>query len=708
MFLEVAFPLPLNRTFHYRGENGSQNSADLIGRRVVAPFGPKALVGYVVGTQEQAPNFPTKPIQSFVDAHPLIDQTALELAEWLSQKYLCSRGEALAAILPPQLRAPKRALEPSAEKQPETTASRSPQIDPIRLSSEQKDVLAKFLAAVEGSKHQSFLLRGITDSGKTELYLRAIDQVIALGRQAIYLLPEIALTPPFIDRLRERYSAEKVGIWHSGISPGERYRTWMAAHRGEMQVILGARSAVFAPFPRLGVIVMDEEHEASYKQEDNPRYHTRDVALWRAARTNAVLIMGSATPSLESYAAAKRGTYTLVELTSRVEMRQLPSVTLIDRRSARAKAEAAGEPVESVPAKRRRSVAKRAGAFAIFSEPLKLAIEQRLARREQVILFVNRRGFTPFMRCSKCGWVARCERCSITLALHLKNPNAAVEGRLEGLGQKMPAPMEGVMQCHSCARTYPVPVECPSCKALRLGYFGIGTQRVEQEVKEIFPFVRIARLDRDVAAVRKAYEKVYRSFAAGKVDVLVGTQMIAKGFDFPGVTLVGVVDADVSLHLPDFRAAERTFQLMAQVAGRTGRGDKKGQVFVQTHHPDHYALQAAQLHDFLKFYAEEMPHRETLNYPPYSHLVNLVIRGTKEAQTQTAADELADELRALESKADILGPALAPYHRVRGQFRYQIVLKGSPETLAPCIERLRSRRLKKAFLTVDIDPVDLI
>lgn len=646
-----------------------------MGRRVLAPFGPKTLLGYVVGTQQDTPNFPTKPIQSWVDEQPLLDEHHLQLAQWLSQTYLCSVGEALAAILPAPLRPPKRTPVPSSLVGGPAIASVAGG-EGFTLTDEQQAALAPFLHAVDSQSFHPFLLRGITDSGKTELYLRTIDHVLKQGRQAIFLLPEIALTPPFIDRLKGRYSAERVGVWHSGISAGERYRTWQRARQGEIQVILGARSAVFAPLPQLGVIVMDEEHEASYKQEDRPKYHTRDVALWRAEQAKAVLIMGSATPSLESYWNAKKGIYSLLELTSRVEMRQLPPVTLIDRRP-KDKSE------KITPA------ARRAASFDIFTEPMKLAIEQRLARKEQVMLFINRRGYVPFMRCSKCGWVARCERCTNTLSEHIK------EGK-------------HLLQCHACFKTYPMVIQCPACKSMRLSHFGVGTQKIEQEVKQLFPFVKLARLDRDVDQPRKTYEKVYRSFAARELDVLVGTQVIAKGFDFPGVTLVGIVDADISLHLPDFRAAERTFQLITQVAGRTGRGDQGGKVLVQTHHPEHYALQAAQQHDYLGFYEQELQHRQTLNYPPFCKLVHVLVRARKEDVAQSAADELADALIKTSPQVDVLGPALAPHGRLRSQYRYQIVLKGSAEALLPALDFLRAKRLSKAFLSVDVDPMDLL
>jgi primosomal protein N' (replication factor Y) len=725
-YIEVAFPIPLNKTFHYRAEGGK------IGCRVSAPFGPnKTLVGYVVGRMTEKPAFPTKEITQWLDEEPFIDETMFALAKWVADRYLCSWGEALACVVPANLSAPKRPVKNPSPLVGEdlggggknAISTPHPQPSPTRgeeleLTSEQTRALEPLLISIQAKEFHPYLIRGITDSGKTEIYLRAIDQVIAQGRQALYLLPEIALTPPFTERLVERFGQEKVGIWHSGLSGGQRYRTWTAVRKGEIQVLLGARSAVFAPFPKLGLIVVDEEHESSYKQEDRPRYHTRDVALKRAELSSATLIMGSATPSLESYWKAKRGVYTLLEMTSRVEQRSLPPVELIDQRHHPHPAVIASVAKQSVTTEQIASSAlpiggtgkpprndSRGNFFSVFSEPLKLAIEQRLARREQVMLFVNRRGFTPFLRCGKCGWVSRCSRCSTTMTLHLD-----FEGKR-------------TMQCHACSQREPFPVQCPSCRSMRLHQYGIGTQKVEEEIKKLFPFVKVARLDRDIvrhtsggrppsrvagASERSMYETIYRGFFGGEFDILVGTQMIAKGFNFPNVTLVGVIDADVSLHLPDFRSAERTFDLLTQVAGRTGRGKAKGKVLVQTHHPDHYALQAAREHDYVQFYEREIQDRERMNYPPFCRLINIVLRSAKEPAVREAAEKLADVLLARFEDTSVLGPAPAPYSRLRNQFRYQILIKGSDQTLEPCLGLLRGYRPAKAFMTVDVDPADLL
>jgi len=678
-FIEVSFPIPLNKTFHYRAEGGH------VGSRVLAPFGPKKnLVGFVVDRTSEKPSFPTKSIVAWLDDKPFLNPTLISLSRWVSERYLCSLGEALACVVPPALAAPKR--ERFTEKGLPPTL---PVTAPLQLMVEQERALGPILEAVGAKKYHPFLIRGITDSGKTEIYVRAMDAVITQGKQALFLLPEIALTPPFIERLRERYGVDHVGLWHSHLSGGERFRTWKAVREGTIQVLLGARSAVFAPFPNLGVIVLDEEHEPSYKQEDRPRYHTRDVALKRAELCSAVLIMGSATPSLESYWHAKQGHYTLLELTSRVEQRSLPVVELIDLRPPK-KQEVSDED------KTKRTRTRGAGSpFAVFSEPLKLAIEQRLARREQIMLFVNRRGFTPFLRCSKCGWVSRCSNCSTTLSLHMG----------EALGH-LPA---RYMQCHACSRREPVPIQCPQCHSMRLHQYGVGTQKVEEEIKKLFPFVKVGRLDRDIAAKRSSHESIYKAFLSGKLDILVGTQMIAKGFNFPKVTLVGVVDADVSLHLPDFRSAERTFDLMTQVAGRTGRGDAKGRVLVQTHHPEHYALEAAREHDYVGFYEKEIQDREKLRYPPFCRLVNIVLRAAKDVSARDSAEMLSEKLQAfVQDGLDILGPVPAPYSRLRNQFRYQVLIKGNDALLDPCLRFLSHYRPAKAYMSVDVDPADLL
>ncbi len=690
-YLEIAFAVPLDRTFHYDLPMDESLPESWIGRRVLAPFGKtKTQVGFVVGWTDQKPSFPTKSILKALDETPFITPSLLKLARWVADTYLCSMGEALAAVAPPALAAPKR----FSSVQPKPLPGEKAEL--FRLTSEQSRAVEPLLAAVDKGVFAPFLIRGITDSGKTEVYFRAIEHALKAGRQALYLLPEIALTPLFAERLEKRFGPERVRVWHSGITPGERWRTWTGVRDGRVHVLLGARSAVFAPFPRLGVIVVDEEHEPSFKQEDRPRYHTRDVAMERARLENIVTIFGSATPSLEIYTRAKAGEMTLLELTSRIEERELPPIELIDKRRLSNKTKSSYSLTRSL-----------AHSHAVFSEPLHFALEQRLARREQSMLFVNRRGYTPFMRCQTCGWVARCSRCSTTMTCHIKEDFVP---KMSERKEHRPVPADTTLQCHACALSEKAPICCPSCQGMRLRSYGTGTQRVEQEVQRLFPFAKTARLDRDTAGTHRAYERLYREFASGKMDVLIGTQMIAKGFDFPNVTLVGVVDADVSLHLPDFRAAERTFQLITQVAGRTGRGPAGGKVMVQTHHPDHFALLAAQKHDFETFYKVELSSRKAFHYPPFSRLVLVLVRSAKEEGARLEAEVLADVLteRLKAEGVEILGPAPAPYSRIRGQFRYQILLKTVNSDAFKDLQWLKGYRPKRAFLTVDVDPMDLL
>lgn len=717
VYLEVAFPIPLDKTFHYAWPD-TLRCDDPIGRRVRAPFGPgKLLQGVVVGQTIDSPPFKTKPIHSWIDEEPVLSPAMLRLTDWVRDRYLCSWGDAIACAWPSALAAPRRVTSTTTARTEERRQKTEdggqrtkgmapssvlpPLSSPFALTADQSTALTALLPSVRGRTAGAFLLHGVTDSGKTEVYLRAMDEALDQHRQALYLLPEIAMTPPFFEQLKARYGASRVALWHSALAPGERYRVWTGCRQGTLQVLLGARSAVFAPFPDLGVLIVDEEHEPAYKQEDRPRYHTRDVALQRAQFERATVLLGSATPSLESYRAAQRGAITLLSLPERVEQRALPRMIIINRGVAEGDAGPDGGEKPAEPVKK-----KRRGSPGIFSEPLKLALEQRLARREQAMLFVNRRGFTPFLRCGGCGWVARCSRCSLTMAVHLAS--TAQAGGPSGANRAFPPPADTALVCHACLRREKAPVECPSCHTLKLRLFGIGTQRIERELQTLFPFVKISRLDSDVGRSRSRLEHEVRAFARGETDVLIGTQMIAKGFDFPRVTLVGVVDADVSLHLPDFRAAERTFNLLVQVAGRSGRGQKPGTVLIQTHFPDHPALVAARTHDYVGFYKREIQEREALGYPPFKRLIRVLIRARSEEAAMAAAEKAIGLLPAGPG-LEILGPAPAAHLKVRGHYRVQILIKGTDDAaLSPLLPVLRRLRLPKAHTIVDVDPQDLL
>jgi primosomal protein N' (replication factor Y) (superfamily II helicase) len=517
----------------------------------------------------------------------------------------------------------------------------------------------------------TFVLHGVTGSGKTEVYLRVIAQARAAGRGALVLVPEIALTPQLAARFRARFG-EDVAVLHSALPPGERLRAWRRLRTGEVGIALGARSAVFAPVRALGVVVVDEEHDASFKQEEGVRYHGRDLAVVRAQRAGALAILGSATPSLETMHNATRGRFTLVALPGRATRRPLPDVEVVDLRR---------HPV---------------GPDGLLSAPLAEAVAVSLAAREQVILFLNRRGFSTVVLCRACGYVVHCENCAVSMTYH--------KGRAR-------------LVCHYCARTTGVPHRCPSCDSSKLERLGMGTERVEAVVRERFPDARVARLDRDTAGARgpetegRGLHGVLRRMQAGEIDILVGTQMVTKGHDFAGVTLVGVLQPDQGMHLPDFRAAERTFQLLEQVAGRAGRGDRPGRVIVQTYNPDHVAIAAVKTHDYEGFVRQEMAAREETGYPPFSRMVVLRLDASDEGRVkQAAADAAAAAHAAGGAAVRVRGPAEAPIARVRGRCRYQVWLSGQDRVALTAAARAGAavKVSGDVRVVIDVDPQSVL
>ena len=523
---------------------------------------------------------------------------------------------------------------------------------------------------------RAFLLHGVTGSGKTEVYLQALAHGLRQGKGAIVLVPEISLTPQTVERFKARFNSGRlqtlVAVLHSHLSAGERHDEWHKIRQGRARIVIGARSAIFAPVERLGLIVVDEEHEHSYKQEEAPRYHARDVAVVRAQMEGAVVVLGSATPSMESFYNVQRGKYSLLEMPSRVDDKKLPAVRVVDMRKENRKEK----------------------GVQIFSQELKEAITRRLEKKEQVILFLNRRGYSTSLQCAQCGYVAECPNCSVSLTYHRQ-------------AQKV--------LCHVCGHADAAPRVCPEpkCGNPAIRYSGLGTEKVEDILSRLFPHARVRRMDSDVLKRKEDYREILGEFRLGKIDILVGTQMIAKGLHFPNVTLVGIVYADLSLHVPDFRAGERTFQLLTQVAGRAGRGDVEGEVIVQAFTPFHPAIQYARRHDFAGFYEQEIEFREQLRYPPCSRVALLTLRGRNEDKVKFSAEHFRKELeKNLASFKDLIlaGPAAAPLARAETYYRYQIMLRTRQMSSL-------SRRLAKlvavtplpeeVMLVVDIDPVSL-
>ena len=524
---------------------------------------------------------------------------------------------------------------------------------------------------VEGKAGQSgsppvFLLFGVTGSGKTEIYLRALAQVIAAGKRGICLIPEIALTPQTVERFAGRFPG-RVAVLHSGLSLGEQFDEWQWIMEGNCDVVIGPRSALFAPVPSLALIIIDEEHEWAYKQEDkSPRYHARDVAIELAQLSDAVVILGSATPDIGSFHKAQQGGYQLVELKERITPRgysPLPEVKIVDLREE-----------------------LKAGNTSLLSRPLLAAMKETLAHGQQIVLFLNRRGTATFVRCRNCGFVFRCPRCSIALTYHSA---------------------EKELICHRCRYSIPVSQSCPRCSRRNLRFLGIGTQRIEEETRHFFPEARLLRWDRDVITTRYAHEELLQNLRDHKADVLIGTQMIAKGLDLPQVTLAGIINADTGLNFPDFRSSERTFQLLCQVAGRAGRGVKSGKVIIQTYSPDNYIIETAARHDYLGFYYKEIDYRRRYNYPPFSQLVRLVFSHTNEELSKREAEGvyrllLGEKAREVMVDFDIIGPVPAFAFRARGRYRWQLFLRG------PDSSRLLSRLTLPRGWTIDVDPVGMV
>ena len=748
VFIRVAVPVPTLDLLTYVVP--PDVPAPIVGARVVVPVAGRSLTGIVVETDVAADaaldGKELKTVRDVLDAEPFVPQDVVALARWTAEYYAGGAGAAITAVLPPKARGPRKDAHKTirivsitaagleainsvddatnvgrqvTEKQrsvleklsgapagipapqlagdgiaadtiarlkrhglvsirqdridrdPFESTFNAPVSDGRQLTSEQQDALSRLRSIAASRTFRVALLHGVTGSGKTEIYLRLSADMIAAGRGVLMLVPEIALTPAVASLFRQAFG-DRVAVQHSGLSDGERHDQWQRIRRGEVAIVVGTRSAIFAPLERVGVIIVDEEHDSSYKQEESPRYNGRDVAIVRAQRAGALVVLGSATPSMETYHNARSGRFERIVLERRILDRPLAAVSIVDMREEYA----AG------------------GPDVVLSRLLTGAIDERVARREQTLLLLNRRGFATSVFCRQCAATIDCPNCSVSLVVH-------------GEGRARRA------RCHYCNYTARVPTTCAVCAAPYLEQAGFGTERVEAEVRRLCPAARVARLDRDAVRRKGALTALLSRFRDGDIDVLVGTQMIAKGHDFPNVTLVGVISADVGLGMADFRASERTFQLLTQVAGRAGRGEQPGAAIVQTLYPDHYSIQLACRQDYPAFYERELEFRRKMRYPPLVALINTIVKGRTFSGAMDDAAEVAQRLH--ESEGDrrelrVLGPAPPPLGRLRGEYRAQLLVKG-----------VNRRRMREALLaaiqsrpdiarrtTVDVDPVSML
>lgn len=738
---KIVFSEAPHGPFDYRIADGDRDSLHP-GMRVRVPLGrrKKLMAGWCIETQIGS-NSPgsLRDIAEIVDAAPLCDPALVRLVMWMSRYYLCPPGQVFDTLIPSSVRsgagtrertyykanleslddptieslpakqqtvarlllaagrpmtsaeltieakctvAPIKTLQRKghfiAETRREmstTTSNRWQRNDGeseanIRLTDDQSNALERINASLDSGQGSAIVLHGVTGSGKTEVYIRAIEHVVEFGRGAIVLVPEISLTPQTRGRFERRF--DSVAVLHSQMTPAERHFQWQRIRDGEVQVVVGPRSAVFAPMPRLGLIILDEEHDGSFKQDTQPRYHARKVAHARAMSLKIPLVLGSATPSMESWHATQTGHAELVSMPTRVANRPMPDVQLVDLRVRDDRTSGA------------------------ISRPLHLAVNEALAEKGQVILLLNRRGFATTIQCPSCGHVVACPDCDMPLTHHRDGGKAV---------------------CHYCDYTIGTPPWCPECRFDGIRYGGLGTQKLEVEVKARFPDANVARMDSDTMKRPGSHQRVLSAFRSGELDILLGTQMIAKGLDFPNVLLVGVINADGALHFPDFRAAERTFQLVTQVAGRTGRGDRGGRVIVQTFTPEHPAIQAASKHDYAKFTEDELKNRRKFNYPPLGSVARIILRGVSEDLTESTAELLLSRLELARDKLGheirLLGPAPPPIMKLRGKYRFHILLQATNAIhLNQCIsmatETFKIPEKDDVQYVVDIDAIDML
>jgi primosomal protein N' (replication factor Y) len=721
---DIAVGISVNKTFHYRIPEEIQGSL-VPGSRVLVPFGSRKIAGTVLGFPDKADVSCFKSVIEILD-NPL-PRDLLELACWMADYYMHPVGLTIETVVPKAVSRAKpkrtkyirllinplpggkragvrgkkqaelvRLLSDRGEMSTDELGAFSSQTikslrdgglveliereSPVSLTQEdftptvppplmpeQTEAVRRVNEAVSSGSFGVFLLHGVTGSGKTEVYLHAIKELSSAGKGAIVLVPEIALTPQLLSRFRQRFG-DRVAVLHSGLTDRERADEYRRIQAGQVDVAVGARSAVFAPFENIGLIIVDEEHENSYKQDEGLRYHARDVAIMRAKFQGAVAVLGSATPSLESYYNAKNGKYQYLRLANRVDHRPMPGVEVID--------------------------AKTLSKEELYSPRLLSDIRQRLEKNEQTLLLLNRRGFSSVLICRECGTAVKCPSCSVSLTFHKS---------------------EQKLKCHYCGFLTRPPDTCPGCGGIEMKLLGSGTQKIEEELQPLFPSARVKRMDSDAVKGRDAYDKLLQQVDRLEVDILLGTQMIAKGHDFPAVTLVGVVDADVGLNLPDFRSAEKTFQLITQAAGRAGRGEVAGEVIIQTMNPNHYSIQHSRTHDYEGFYNEEIGYRTQLGYPPIGRIIKLEFKSPQESHAAEAAKTARNRIRSLVRGKDtvLLGPAPAPISRLRGQYRYQLLLLSQRRDAIRYLaaegrKAVEEKYGRKCKVIIDVDPVNLM
>ncbi|MFH2138390.1 MAG: primosomal protein N' [Candidatus Omnitrophota bacterium] len=666
MYIQVAVNLPLKNIFDYSVP--AEMTADIaIGKRVWVPFRNRTIIGYIISISEHTDIRRTRAIKEVIDEKPILAPDMLKLTRWIADYYFCSWGEAIEAAIPGPFKKGKTSIrlrdkeEDDLPQKQEVARGRE-----NLLNAHQGIALVEIIQHINKGEFGAYLLHGITASGKTEVYFGAIEAALHKDKTAIVFVPEIALTPQTLERFERCFGKDKLAVAHSRLSNSEKFIQWQRIKSGEVKIVVGPRSAIFTPLENLGVIVVDEEHENTYKQEDVPRYNLVTTAIKRAQISHAVVILGSATPSLESAYRAKKGILKLIELPERIEGSDLPTVQIVDMRG-------------------QRRIVKRQ---PIISKILEDNINRCLNKKEQIILFLNRRGFSTFIHCAKCGYVVGCKRCNVALVHHFDRQN---------------------LICHHCNYKTSLPKICPECNSDYLRYVGAGTQKVESELHRLFPNAAIGRMDSDALAKKTAHFEAFEDFKSRKIDIMVGTQVLAKGLDFPNVTLVGVISADITLNIPDFRASERTFSLLTQVAGRAGRGKTPGKVIIQTYTPEHYAIQCALKHDYDSFYKQEIVFREQLKLPPFVEMVSVMLRSKKEENAIKTAQTLANLLSIKNKDKGILimGPSPLPVAKLRGYHRWAVTLKGADvlkmnKLLELCFANWKPSSTVK--MAVDVEP----